>query len=165
MSGLPSLPTGPCAVFVPVEDFIFTPRSAAVAIIVVDGERVLMQLRDQIGGIMYPGHWGLFGGAVEDGETLEECLARELEEELGLTGINPSLFTSLSYDFTFAGKGRITRSYYAIAVSGDVASQLRLGEGAAMAQFSPAEILAEAKVMPFDAYALWLYANRDRLAL
>ncbi|ARJ66511.1 hypothetical protein WV31_12955 [Magnetospirillum sp. ME-1] len=135
-----------------------------MGIIVVDGERFLMQLRDQIDGIMYPGHWGLFGGAVEHGETLEDALVRELNEELGLTGVTPSFFTSLSYDLTFAGKGCITRSYHAIHISGATVSRLRLGEGAAMAEFTPAAILGESKVMPFDAYALWLYANRDRLA-
>ena len=30
------------------------------------------------------GHWSLPGGAVELGETLEACVAREMEEETGL---------------------------------------------------------------------------------
>lgn len=59
------------------------PGDAAVALIVVDNERYLMQLRDQKGGIFYPGHWGVFGGALEPGEAVDAALRREILEELG----------------------------------------------------------------------------------
>jgi len=39
-------------------------------------------LRDDKPGIPYPGHWGLFGGHLELGETPEEGLKRELLEEI-----------------------------------------------------------------------------------
>src|ERR1700680_1541781 len=57
--------------------------NAAVALIVVDREHYLLQLRDQKPGIFYPGHWGLFGGATEPGEPPEAAGAREIKEELG----------------------------------------------------------------------------------
>ncbi|MEO0035169.1 MAG: mutator MutT protein [Pseudomonadota bacterium] len=47
------------------------------------GRRVLMQLRDDIPGIYYPGEWGYFGGTVEPGETVLAGAFRELEEEIG----------------------------------------------------------------------------------
>lgn len=31
----------------------------------------------------WPGYWGFFGGGIEDGETAEEGLKREIMEELG----------------------------------------------------------------------------------
>jgi len=31
--------------------------------------------------------WEIFGGCKEEGETLRECIKREAEEELGLTGV------------------------------------------------------------------------------
>lgn len=44
-----------------------TPAHAAAAVIVFEDGSYLMQLRDQKPGIFYPGHWGLFGGAIDKG--------------------------------------------------------------------------------------------------
>ena len=44
----------------------------------------LLQLRDDIEGIIAPGCWGLFGGHVEPGESIEAGLRRELNEEIDL---------------------------------------------------------------------------------
>jgi len=48
----------------------------ALAILEQDG-RFLMQLRDDIPTILYPGVWGLFGGHLEAGESPEIGLKRE----------------------------------------------------------------------------------------
>lgn len=45
--------------------------------------KFLLQLRDDIPGIIYPGHWGLFGGHIELGETPDIAVKRELREEIG----------------------------------------------------------------------------------
>jgi len=42
----------------------------------------LLQLRDDIPGIVYPGYWGFFGGHIEPGESPEAALRRELQEEI-----------------------------------------------------------------------------------
>lgn len=54
----------------------------AIAILQQDN-RFLMQLRDNIPGIVYPGCWGFFGGHLELGESPEVAVRRELQEEIG----------------------------------------------------------------------------------
>ena len=43
----------------------------------------LLQLRDDIDGIVAPGCWGLFGGHLEEDECAQVALRRELLEEIG----------------------------------------------------------------------------------
>lgn len=64
------------------------PIQVAMAIL-YQNEQFLMQLRDDIPGILYPGCWGLFGGHLESGETPEVGLTREVEEEINYTVISP----------------------------------------------------------------------------
>ena len=46
--------------------------------------RLVIYLRDNKPEIPFPGHWDFFGGHLEAGETPEDALVREVEEELGL---------------------------------------------------------------------------------
>jgi 8-oxo-dGTP pyrophosphatase MutT (NUDIX family) len=56
----------------------------AVAIAILHQDNTfLMQLRDDIPGIAYPGHWGFFGGHLDPDETPEQAIRRELLEEIG----------------------------------------------------------------------------------
>lgn len=59
--------------------------SSAIIRTPIETEEILLQLRDDKVGIRFPGVYSLFGGALENSETPEEGLRRELEEELGIT--------------------------------------------------------------------------------
>jgi 8-oxo-dGTP diphosphatase len=56
-------------------------REVALAVLERDGAW-LLQLRDDLESILYPGHWGLFGGHLDAGETPSEAVHRELLEEI-----------------------------------------------------------------------------------
>ena len=43
--------------------------------------------------------WEFPGGKIEAGETAEEAMIRELEEEVGITASEPQLFDKLEYEF------------------------------------------------------------------
>lgn len=135
---------------------VLKPEHAAAALILMGQDRYLMQLRDQKPGIFYPGHWGLFGGAIEPGESPVATLRRELKEELGLTAADVRFATE--FTFTFGRFGRVTRYFFRITVDTEAQQSLRLHEGAAMRLFTAAEILNLPRVVPYDSFAIWLHA-------
>ena len=61
------------------------PIKLVAAAIIISNGKVLLARRKQ--GDSHQGFWEFPGGAVEPGETLEECLARELMEELGVAAV------------------------------------------------------------------------------
>ncbi len=59
-------------------------KKIAAIILENDKGEFLLYLRDNKPGIPFPDHWDLIGGHVEEGETPEEALVREVKEELGI---------------------------------------------------------------------------------
>ena len=57
----------------------------------------LMQLRDDEPSIVFPGHWGLFGGTIEIGESTCQAASRELKEEIGIHIIPEEIFEFRQY--------------------------------------------------------------------
>ena len=138
--------------------------SDAVAALITIGEgSYLLQMRDQKAGIFYPGYWGLFGGAMDAGESAEETLRRELEEELGLAARTVRYFTELTFDLSFVGEGRIFRRFFVVPVEERMLNTLTLREGSAMRVFPARDILVSPRVVPYDAYAIWLHATNGRV--
>jgi 8-oxo-dGTP pyrophosphatase MutT (NUDIX family) len=58
-------------------------KAVALVFLHYDYNLFLLQLRDFNPDIVYPGHWGGFGGEIEKNETAIEASFREINEELG----------------------------------------------------------------------------------
>jgi 8-oxo-dGTP pyrophosphatase MutT (NUDIX family) len=136
---------------------------AAAAIICVETDGYLMQLRDARPDIWYPDHWGLFGGGLEPGEDPLQALKRELREELELEFTQAEFFARIDFDLRGLGLPRYHRTYYVVTITGAVETRLVLHEGAAKRVFPGPMILQEPHVTPYDAFALFLHHQRRRV--
>lgn len=140
------------------------PSDAVAALLVRADGRYVMQLRDAKPDIFYPDHWGCFGGAVDPGERPEEALRRELREELELEMPAAREFTRFDFDFRAVGHARTSRIYYEVAVSDLAWQRFVLHEGADFRAFEGGELLAQHRVTPYDAFAIFMHMSRSRFA-
>jgi 8-oxo-dGTP pyrophosphatase MutT (NUDIX family) len=115
-----------------------------------------MQLRDDNPVIWFPGYWGLWGGAIDEGESPEQAIGRELREELGWDPGTYRYFTRFDFDFSFAGHQVYPRYFYEVTVPDDRIPHLVLGEGTDMRPFA-GDALSDLRIVPYDAFALIMH--------
>lgn len=106
------------------------PIHVAIAIL-YSSDHFLLQLRDNIPSILYPGHWGLFGGHLESGETPAVAIKRELLEEIGYA---PPVLSFGCYS-----DSKVVRHVYHAQLAVEV-NQLVLNEGWDMGLLTPEQI-------------------------
>ena len=140
------------------------PKDAVAAIILDEEDSALLQLRDNVSQIFFPNHWGLFGGAIEDGECHLEALNRELLEELSLNfnEANVEPFMSLRLPFG-VGKPTVLREVYTVRTTKKFLSGLNLNEGQKAQSFNKQDCLRLSNLTPYDEFSLWCYFNKHRI--
>ena len=106
-------------------------RKGCSIIFVNDQKKVLLFLRDNIPDIPYPNMWDVPGGHGENGETPEQCIIREMKEEMDLDLDDFHLFSVMEFadrrEYTFWKKANL-----------DI-HQIRLTEGQRLKWFTENE--------------------------
>jgi 8-oxo-dGTP pyrophosphatase MutT (NUDIX family) len=102
------------------------PLRVAAALIVDDDGRIFFQRRSAHRKL-FPNTWDVVGGHVEAGETIEEALRREVQEE---TGWQVSMILGLVGEYAYRGNDGIDRveTEFLVRVDGDL-SRPRLEAG------------------------------------
>jgi 8-oxo-dGTP diphosphatase len=119
-------------------------------LVVTDDLKLILHHRDEEPGVLHPGCWAGFGGAVEDGESDEQAVRREMREETEIDVRNPIF---LSEEFDHEGDGSVISLFY--VVGGIHLSDIRLHEGSGVGLFEVEE-LPSLKLSPFIQRAITL---------
>jgi 8-oxo-dGTP diphosphatase len=99
----------------------------------------LLQLRDFKSSIIDPGHWGLFGGSIEEGESPRAGLCRELTEEIGYS---PEAFNFFREDYKTESRVKLNIHMFYASIDASL-GQMNLMEGADIGVFTKDEILTK----------------------
>ena len=124
----------------PIEKISLKKRE--VAVVVPYLERIntrffFLQERDDNAPIL-PGWFGLFGGGVEQGESPEVALKREIQEELS---VSPALTFFNRYEFIHA-----VNHVFITEVAESFEADIHINEGKGGRFFSSAEVFSEPKI-------------------
>ena len=106
-------------------------RKGASIIFVNDKRQLLLFLRDNRPDIPYPNMWDVPGGHVERLENPEECIVREMKEEMNLTLDELALFSKIEFE------DRIEYTFWARADF--VIDEIELTEGQKLKWFTKDE--------------------------
>jgi 8-oxo-dGTP diphosphatase len=138
---------------------ISTGRHVAAALLVTADGRYLMQHRDDLPHIVLPGHWACFGGTIEPGETPEEGLRRELEEEIEFRAGEVAAFTEMTILLPLDPPRRDRMSFFLVPILASDLDRMVLHEGQGKALFSPEALAAEPRVAPWDLAVVLMHAR------
>jgi 8-oxo-dGTP pyrophosphatase MutT (NUDIX family) len=138
-------------------------RWCAAALLVTPDGRYLMQLRDDKPTILLPGHWALFGGTVDAGETAATAMRRELIEELEFAAAEITAFSEMTVELPFAPPRFDRMSFFAVPITERAEQAMVQHEGAGRRLFTPEDLAREPRVAPWDLAAVLMHARRRSL--
>jgi 8-oxo-dGTP pyrophosphatase MutT (NUDIX family) len=141
------------------------PSNAVAAIIYTKDNEVLLQKRDNLSTIFYPNYWGFFGGAIDYKESSNMAIRRELLEEINYDFPNTRIknLGSFSFNAIEIGISDFTRDFYTILISKEEVAMYKLGEGADFALYKMSYALENIKIVPYDAFMLWMFCYKKYL--
>jgi 8-oxo-dGTP diphosphatase len=129
-----------------------TERIPCVAAILRDATgRILLIQRDKKPGLEFPGYWTLPGGRVEENETPQAAICRELQEEIGVI---PEITLWRVYERphhrSINDKVTIIEQYVYLGQINLPTSEIVLNEGQAVSYFAATELADLRLAYSFD---------------
>lgn len=131
---------------------------AAMVMLINKRGEILLNLRDNKPNILYPAHWAILGGGVEQGETPLQAARREIQEEIGHAIKGPIKEFAKIIDRN--GKGHLVTIF--VTSIDKAINELELREGKAL-KFFPKKQLPELKITPFLKEVILAYFFRKPL--
>lgn len=135
----------------------------------IRGTEVLTILRDDIPTIPWPGRWDLPGGGSDPGESAEDCVLRELEEELGLRFPAERLLWRAEHPSDM--RPTAVAVFFLAEITAEEIAAVRFGdEGQGWRMMPVAEFLGHPKAVPHlqrrlaEALAAWPQAVASKAA-
>jgi len=123
----------------------------SAALLVTPDGRYLAQKRDSIPEISMPDRWCLFGGQIEEDESPETALRRELMEEIEFSPGEMTFFTQLAFDAVYSDSGSRRRWYFEAPIDPAIIPDLVLHEGADLRLLTSEELFEMAPAfVPYD---------------
>ena len=128
-------------------------RLGTSLLIINDTEQILLFLRDDKPEIPYPNMWDIPGGHVEANETPEQCIVREMKEEMDLDLTISELFLITEFP------DRIEHTFWCrMNLNID---EIRLMEGQRLRWFTEAEAAATELACGFNQVVAMFFEKRS----
>ena len=108
---------------------------AASALIAINRNRILLMQRDDYEWLRDPGKWALPGGQLEEGESFDDALVREIKEELSIE------LKEYKYLGLLEANGEIQGKIYFANLTDVEIKEVKLGEeGIGYGMFTASEV-------------------------
>jgi 8-oxo-dGTP diphosphatase len=118
----------------------FIPVRDCVSALLVDQQaKLVIQLRDDKPGLLFPAHWATLGGAIEKGETPDEAMRRELQEEVE-PAPSVTFWRYFEHSYHARGEKRMVANHVYVGQLPCALQDMKLYEGQRLGAFGVEEI-------------------------
>ncbi len=101
--------------------------------------KLVIQLRDEKPGLLFPAHWATLGGGIEKGETPDQAMTRELEEEIS-PAPPVTFWRYFEHNYRVRGETRMVSNHVYVGKLACPLEDIQLFEGQRLGAFGADEI-------------------------